>query len=58
MNCKPKSEKETRFLEMQFLSILTSRNFAWLTILTSEVDPENFRSVSQKLAQRGLIGAL
>ena len=42
---RPKSRK-TRFLEMQLLGMLTSRNFAGLSLLTSEINPENFRSIS------------
>ena len=37
-------------LKIQLLAILTSQNFARLSILTSEMDPENFRSVSQTLS--------
>ena len=34
------------FLEMQLLGMLASQNFAGLSILTSEINPENFRSIS------------
>ena len=47
-NYRPKSQKK-RFLEMQFLDMLTSRNFAELSMLTSEIIPENFRSISERL---------
>ena len=47
-NYRPKSRK-SRFLEMQLLGILTSRNFAGLSILTSEMIPENFRSIFQPI---------
>ena len=46
---RPKSRK-TRFLEMTLLGMLTSRNFAGLSLLTSEINPENFSSISQRLA--------
>ena len=49
VNYRPKSRK-TRFLEMQLLGMLTLRNFVVLSLLTSEIDPENFRSISQILA--------
>ena len=32
------------------LGMLTSRNFAGLSILTSDIDPDDFRLISQKLA--------
>ena len=35
---------------MQILGMLTSRNFAGISIMTSEISPENFRSISQRLA--------
>ena len=35
---------------MQLLGMLTSRNFAGLSLLTSEINPENFRLISQRLA--------
>ena len=35
-----------RFWEIQFLGILTSQNFTGLALLTSEIDPGNFRSIS------------
>ena len=38
-----------KFLEMQLLGMLTSRNFAGLFILTLEINSENFRSLSQIL---------
>ena len=47
VNYRPKSRK-TRFLEMQLLGMLTSRNFAGFLILTSKINPENFRSISQR----------
>ena len=37
-------------LKIQLLAMLTSQNFARLSILTSEMDPENFGSISQRLA--------
>ena len=36
--------KEKQLLEMQFLGMYTSVYFAILSILTEEVDPENFKS--------------
>ena len=48
VNYRPKSRK-TWFLEMQLLGMLTSRNFEGLSLLTSEINPENFRSISQRL---------
>ena len=41
---------ETRFLEMQLLGMLTLRNFTELSILTPEIDSENFRLIPQRLA--------
>ena len=41
-------------LEMQILGMVTSQNFAQLSILTSEIDPENFRLISR---QNGLLNA-
>ena len=38
-----------RFLAMQLLGMLTSLNFAGLSILMSEIDPENFRPISSRL---------
>ena len=35
---------------MQIVGTLSSRNFAELPILTSEINPENFRLISQRLA--------
>ena len=35
---------------MQDLGVLTSRNLAGLSILTSETDPINFRSIPQRSA--------
>ena len=35
---------------MQLLAMATSRNFAGLSLLTSEMNPENFISISQRLA--------
>ena len=49
INDKPKSRK-TQFLEIQFLGMLNSRYFSGLSLLTSEINPENFRSISQRLA--------
>ena len=49
VNYRPKSRK-TRFVEMQLLGMLTSQNFSGLSLLTSEINPENFRSISQRLA--------
>ena len=49
VNYKPKSRK-TQFLEMQLLGMLTSRIFAGLSPLTSKINPENFRLISQRLA--------
>ena len=43
VNYRQKSPK-TRFLEMQLPGMLNSRN------LTSEINPENFRFISQRLA--------
>ena len=37
---------------MQLLGILTSRNFAGLSILTSEINPENFRYLKDYLFHR------
>ena len=34
----------------ELLNMLISRNFAELTLLTSKVKPENFKSISQRLA--------
>ena len=48
VNYRPKSRK-SQFLEMQLLGMLTSRNFAGFSISTSEMIPENFRSISQRL---------
>ena len=45
-HCRPKS----RFLEMQRLDMPTSRILAVLSILTTELNPENFRLISQRLA--------
>ena len=42
MEAVNKLKLETYFA-MQFLDMLTSRNFAGISILTSEIDPENFR---------------
>ena len=33
-----------------FSLYITSRNFAGLSLLMSEINPENFRSISQRLA--------
>ena len=41
--------RKTEFLEMHFLRMLTSRYFAGLSILTSDIDPENFRLISPRL---------
>ena len=49
VNYRPISP-EPRFWEMQLLGMLTSRHFAGFSILMSEIKPENFRSVSQRLA--------
>ena len=49
VNYRPKSRK-TRFLEMHLLGMLTSRNFAGLSPLTSKINRENFRIISQRLA--------
>ena len=48
LNYRPKFQK-SRFLEMPFLGMLTSQIFAGLSILTSKMNPENFRSISQRL---------
>ena len=45
----PESRK-TRLLEMQLLGMLTSQNFAGLSLLTSEINTVNFRSISQNIA--------
>ena len=37
---------KSQFLKMQPLGMLTSRNCAGLSILTSEIDPENFGLIS------------
>ena len=48
VNYRLKSRK-FRCLEMQFLDKLTSQNLAGLSILTSEMNPENFRQIFHKL---------
>ena len=48
VNYRPISRK-SRYLKTQLLSMLTSRNFAALSILTSKINPENFRSIFQRL---------
>ena len=47
VNYRPKSRK-SRLLMMHLLGMITSRNFAGLS--TSEINPENFRWISQRLA--------
>ena len=42
--------EKTDFQKMQLLGMLTSRNFARLSIFTSALNRENFRSISQRLA--------
>ena len=42
--------RKSRHLEMQVLGMLISRNLAGLSILTSEMISENFRSISHRLA--------
>ena len=49
VNYRPKSRK-SRFAKIQILDMLTSRKFAGLSILISEINPENFTSTSQGLA--------
>ena len=51
VNYRAKSRK-TRFLRnaTSFLGMLTSWNFAGLSLLTSEMNPENFRLIFQRLA--------
>ena len=49
VNCRSQSRK-IRLLEMKLLEMLTSRNFAALSLTTSKINPENFRSISQRLA--------
>ena len=40
---------KSRFLERQLLSMLISRNFSPLSILTLKINPEYFRSISERL---------
>ena len=55
----PKNAQIDCFLEMHCLGTLSSQKFAGLLILTSEINPENFRSISQRLAisQNNLLNA-
>ena len=45
-SAKSKNAQIACFLETQLLDMLASQNFAGLSILTSEINPENFRSIS------------
>ena len=47
--CKVQKRSNSSFLEMYLLGVVTWQNFAQLSILTSEIDCKNFRSISQRL---------
>ena len=55
VNYRQKSRK-SQFLEMKLLSMLTSQHFAGLSILTSEMIPENLRSISRPIRRQGVRG--
>ena len=44
--CKVQKRSNSSFLEMYLLGVVTEQNFAQLSILTSEIDCKNLRSIS------------
>ena len=50
LDCKLQTKVKKRFLQMQLFGMLALRNFTASSILTSNIEPKNFRSTICRLA--------